>query len=202
MVDKRRFSSGQIVTMVVAVCAAVALAPVGVMAATGSFINIVDPINGGSKARVNGSGGLHTTTIDALTKSHTRVDDGKLRIGDGSGNLTVDGHVSSRYINSVVYQSPSGGLSCGASAAGVKVGTLDLSRYRGLRFAVHSGPGYQTIIRLMPRAGSEVFTTSFIGDFVIPAGEIRHAVFHDLPSHADMIVFFCNQAKIFVYGLT
>jgi hypothetical protein len=42
--------------MVVAVCAAVVLAPVGVMAATGTLVNIADPGNAARVARV-GSGG-------------------------------------------------------------------------------------------------------------------------------------------------
>jgi len=55
-----RFSSNQIVTMVVAVAAAVVLAPVGVMAATGTLVNITDPTNGARKAKVGSSGTLYT----------------------------------------------------------------------------------------------------------------------------------------------
>ena len=51
-----RFSTKQVVAMVVSVCAAVVLAPVGVMAATGQIVNIVDPGNASRQARV-GSGG-------------------------------------------------------------------------------------------------------------------------------------------------
>lgn len=51
-----RFSSKQVVTMVACVSAAVVLAPVGVMAATGTLVNITDPVLGERKARI-GSGG-------------------------------------------------------------------------------------------------------------------------------------------------
>lgn len=53
-----RFSSNQIVTMVVAVAAAVVLAPVGVMAATGQLVNIVDPGNASRQVRVGSDGTL------------------------------------------------------------------------------------------------------------------------------------------------
>lgn len=56
------FSSKQIVTMVVAVSAAVVLAPVGVMAATGQLVNIADPGNAGRVARVAGAGTLQVET--------------------------------------------------------------------------------------------------------------------------------------------
>lgn len=68
-----RFSGTQITTMVVAVCVAMIALPVGVMAATGSFVNIVDPVNSAAKARVNGVGGLWTTDVDPISKSQGRV---------------------------------------------------------------------------------------------------------------------------------
>jgi hypothetical protein len=67
----RRFTGRQITTMVVAAAIAVVAAPVGAMAATGSFVNITDPVNAAQKARVDASG--------------------HLEVGDGSGALTVDG---------------------------------------------------------------------------------------------------------------
>ncbi|HEV2889224.1 MAG TPA: hypothetical protein VGX28_02520 [Frankiaceae bacterium] len=68
-----RFSSNQIVTMVCAVAAAVVLAPVGVMAATGQLVNIVDPSNAGRAARVGSGGTLHVETRPgAVQNSFTR----------------------------------------------------------------------------------------------------------------------------------
>jgi hypothetical protein len=52
------FSSKQVVTMVVAVCAAVGLAPVAVFAATGQLVNITDPAYSTRQARVSTGGGL------------------------------------------------------------------------------------------------------------------------------------------------
>ena len=52
-----QFSSKQVVTMVVAVCATVVLAPVGVYAATGQLVNIVDASTGRA-AKVSGNNAL------------------------------------------------------------------------------------------------------------------------------------------------
>ncbi|HWL36856.1 MAG TPA: hypothetical protein VNQ77_11735 [Frankiaceae bacterium] len=52
-----RFSSKQVVAMVAAGCAAVVLAPVGVHAATGQLVNVVDKLTGQS-ARVSTNGAL------------------------------------------------------------------------------------------------------------------------------------------------
>ncbi|HEX8003261.1 MAG TPA: hypothetical protein VF519_11260 [Mycobacteriales bacterium] len=53
-----RFTNKQVVTMVCAVAAAVVLAPVGVMAATGQLVNIVDPSSAGRAVRVTSDGAL------------------------------------------------------------------------------------------------------------------------------------------------
>jgi len=71
-----RFTGRQITTMIVAVCVAIIAFPVGVYAATGSLVNITDPVTKANKARVDASG--------------------RLKVGDGSGVLTVDGTVTSR----------------------------------------------------------------------------------------------------------
>ena len=55
-----RFTGKQVVTMVACVCAAVVLAPVGVMAATGQLVNITDPTNANRKAKVGSSGTVYT----------------------------------------------------------------------------------------------------------------------------------------------
>ncbi len=57
-----RFTSKQVVAMVVAVSAAVVLAPVGVMAATGSLVNIADGSNSSRLTRVGSNGTLFTET--------------------------------------------------------------------------------------------------------------------------------------------
>ena len=66
-----RFTGKQVTTMVVAICAAAVLAPISAQA-VGTAVNIVD----------------------AVTGSKAKVDAGKVRIGDGSGALTVDGIVA------------------------------------------------------------------------------------------------------------
>ena len=68
-----RFTSKQVVTMVVAVSAAVVLAPVGVMAATGQLVNIVDPVLADRKVRVGSVGALQVETRPGVTSSAVNV---------------------------------------------------------------------------------------------------------------------------------
>jgi len=69
------------------------LAPVGVNAATGSTVNIVDPLSSARKARVTTTGQLSVADIDPVSGSLGRVTQGVRWVGDGSGPLTVDGSV-------------------------------------------------------------------------------------------------------------
>lgn len=74
------FSSKQVVAMVVAVCAAVVVAPVGVMAATGQLVNIADPGNAGRVARVGAAGTLQVEVRPGVVQNsfstmHERVTD-------------------------------------------------------------------------------------------------------------------------------
>ena len=77
--------------------AAIAL-PRAVEAATGSSMNITDPATATRKARVTSGGTLATGVCDPFTTpsatSCARVSGGKVRVGDGSGDLTVDGEVT------------------------------------------------------------------------------------------------------------
>ena len=68
-----RFSSKQVVAMVASVCAAVVLAPVGVMAATGQLVNIVDPSNAGRAARVAPVGALMVETRPGVVSNSANV---------------------------------------------------------------------------------------------------------------------------------
>jgi hypothetical protein len=71
-----RFTGRQITTIAVAIAVAVIAFPVSVFAATGSLVNITDPVTKSHKARVDASG--------------------RLKVGDGSGLLSVDGTLNSR----------------------------------------------------------------------------------------------------------
>jgi hypothetical protein len=53
-----QFTSKQVVTMVVAVCAAAVLTPAAVGAATGQLVNIVDPTTASRQAKVTSNGAL------------------------------------------------------------------------------------------------------------------------------------------------
>lgn len=80
----RRFTNRQVVTMVVAICAAVVLAPVGALAATGSLVNITDPVHSAYKARVSSAGRLLATPCDG--NSCAAVDGSSLRVGGTLGS--------------------------------------------------------------------------------------------------------------------
>jgi len=89
-------SGRSIAVLATAIVVAAVLMPAGVMAATGSFVNVRDPWNTGTsgQARVVNNK-LATETCDigsttANTSTCARVDAGKLRVGDGSGALTVE----------------------------------------------------------------------------------------------------------------
>lgn len=56
------FTPKHVVTLVACVCAAAVLAPVGVLAATGTLVNISDPVYGSRKARVSAANAL---TVDS-----------------------------------------------------------------------------------------------------------------------------------------
>lgn len=92
---KNRLTGRQVTTMVVAVCVAAVLTPVGVNAATGALSNIVDPVYAARKARVSNLGALVVVEADPFTNTRAKVStDGKRLVGDGSGALTVDGRIS------------------------------------------------------------------------------------------------------------
>jgi hypothetical protein len=68
-----RFEAKHVVTMVVALCAAAVLAPVGVMAATGQHVNITDPVIGSRQVRVGSAGALQVETRPGVTSTAANV---------------------------------------------------------------------------------------------------------------------------------
>jgi hypothetical protein len=85
-----RFEPKHVVTMVVAVCAAAVLAPVGVMAATGQIVNIVDPVLSARQVRVGSGGTLQVesragATSGAFNKSFTFQGLGFHKIAEATG---------------------------------------------------------------------------------------------------------------------
>jgi hypothetical protein len=62
-----RFQPRHVVAIVASVCAAAVLAPVGVMAATGTLVNITDPYSSARQARVGASGTLFGETRAGVT---------------------------------------------------------------------------------------------------------------------------------------
>ena len=86
-----RLTGRQVTTMVVALCVAVIAFPVGAFAATLTKVRIADSTQSSRVAHVTAQGRISTTTCDA--DGCAAVDAGRLRVGDGSGALTVDGSV-------------------------------------------------------------------------------------------------------------
>lgn len=85
-----KFQPRHIVTMVVAVCAAAVLAPVGVMAATGQLVNIADPFISGRSARIGSGGTLQVesragATSGAFNKSFSFQGLGFHKIAETTG---------------------------------------------------------------------------------------------------------------------
>jgi hypothetical protein len=80
-----RFTGGQITAMVIAVCAAAVLTPVGAMAATGPATNISDPVKPAYKARVTPAGSLAVSQRDPINGAQARV--------NASGQQLVSGNV-------------------------------------------------------------------------------------------------------------
>ena len=72
-----QFQPKHVVAMVVALSAAAILTPVGVMAATGTLVNIADPNDGSRRARVGTSNALFTETRPGVPTGAFNV-----RIGD------------------------------------------------------------------------------------------------------------------------
>lgn len=65
--ENPRWSPRQITTMVVAICCAVVLAPLGAIAATGNLVNITDPVHAARKARVDANGRLTVSDRGPVT---------------------------------------------------------------------------------------------------------------------------------------
>lgn len=68
-----KFAPKHVVAIVACVCAAAVLAPVGVMAATGTLVNLTDPVDGSRKARVSGISGLYVDTRPRATAGSFHV---------------------------------------------------------------------------------------------------------------------------------
>lgn len=124
MQPSRRFTGRQITIMVAAACAAIVLAPAGAVAATSMF-SIADPSHPTYKARVTASGRLVIAPCDS--DSCAAVDSGKLRVGDGSGALTVDGTVVVGSPSSAWYATANLGTDPAAALAGPTTSPIDLT---------------------------------------------------------------------------
>lgn len=114
-----KITGRQLTVMVVAVCAAAVLTPAAVSAATGSLVNITDPVTASQKARVVG---------------------GALKVSDGSGAVTVDGVVVTKDAVTTWAATSPGLANNGtdrlllrqaAALVGVTLGTLTMSHESG-----------------------------------------------------------------------
>ncbi|HVF05391.1 MAG TPA: hypothetical protein VNA20_11175 [Frankiaceae bacterium] len=157
-----KFEPKHVVAMVASVCAAAVLAPVGVIAATGTLVNITDPSVASRKARVTTSGSLQTEsragfgpntinrhwtadTLESFTFSEVTGPDRlaltELTLGSvGPSNGTTTGH---HYVDIVSYVQGTGTGTCGTSSTGWTVTTLRRTVVRNFHPSVQidwSGP--------------------------------------------------------------
>lgn len=134
--DRTRFSGRQLTVMVVAVCAAIMLAPVGVMAATGSGVNIIDPVTSANKARVSGNGTLLIAPRDVHTGATAAIDGSSLRVG---GTVNVGNLPSSQVVTSGDSTVRLGGASGVLVTAGNQAfsSSINTSGYASVRVAVY-----------------------------------------------------------------
>ena len=68
-----KFAPKHVVMIVMSICAALILAPVGVMAATGQLVNLVDPADASRKARIGSAGSLRVETRPGVTNGAQNV---------------------------------------------------------------------------------------------------------------------------------
>lgn len=87
-----RFSGRQITVMVVAISVAVVLAPVGAVAATGSLVNVTDPVYSTYRARVTSKGSLAVTPRDPVSGVQARVNSSGQQLV--SGSVSISNHPS------------------------------------------------------------------------------------------------------------
>lgn len=164
-----QFAPKHVVTMVACVCAAVVLAPVGVMAATGQLVNITDPHTSTRKARVGSTGTLQVESragspAGAYTKFFEKLTDvtGKVvveaaypkRIAVTEFTATVHGDVTPPNEVRIYYRIRTSGTGSCAAHTGwtlpVTLRTITLSETQQLLF---TGP---PLLLPKPAAGQAV----------------------------------------------
>lgn len=150
------FAPKHVVAIVACVSAAVVLAPVGVMAATGTLVNLTDPLDSSRKARVSGISGLYVDTRPRATAGsfHVALQDVTNVVGQvvretanpngiavTSLVVTVKGDTASSTNHVRLYSRvrESGTASCGSGGTGWSVPKMLVS------VAVHAGATQQVV---------------------------------------------------------
>jgi hypothetical protein len=160
MSNEKRFSGRQITTIVVAVAVAIIAFPVGVLAATGTLVNITDPTNASHKAHVNSAGRLLVTADGTVNAWHY-----------ANGNLagisdTVLGPTSQVInITSLTVITQTGGTNFAMTALRVPGTATDCSVIESttplyaadnLSAGVPLTPAFSTPVQVRPAAGKKV----------------------------------------------
>jgi hypothetical protein len=129
-----------VVTLIACVCAAVVLAPVGVMAATGSLVNVIDPSNSSRQAHVTSNGAL-------------RVENGSIAAGQAFSKTSdpissLGFHVlfevtgPTRMALTDVSLTSDTGLSQAVTGYGSRIELVALTRTSGTSACGYSAPGW------------------------------------------------------------
>jgi hypothetical protein len=140
---RARFSTSQVTTMVVAVAAAVVLAPVAVIAATGTIVNVTDGVNANRIARVNSSselnvsqraavlpGSLNSSTNGGINQRRLLVQTvGPTRMAVTELDIATRGGAGSAMVHLISWYRTSGTGTCANVIAGTTTGfTSTLTR--------------------------------------------------------------------------
>jgi hypothetical protein len=80
-VNEAVFTPRQAIAFVAVFALAALVLPVGVRAATGQIVNLVDPVYSTSRARVHSNGAVRNVLTDPVLGSYASVDGSSLRVG-------------------------------------------------------------------------------------------------------------------------
>jgi hypothetical protein len=164
-----RFEPKHVVTMVACVCAAVVLAPVGVMAATGSYVNITDPFSTARKARVSTDGALRVESR-AGANSNT--------FSNASGDLTsnafstlAEATYPTRIAVTEMSFSVDSGIQAANTAYAARIEVYRMVRTSGTAACARTAPGWTAkLMRVAVVVPSEMRELTFAGSPLVLAG--------------------------------
>jgi hypothetical protein len=164
-----------VVTIVVSVCAAVVLAPVGVMAATGSLVNITDPVDASRKARVNPDGTLRVEARSLAGSGTFNKTSGDLAFA-GSSAALVTATSPTRIAVTELSVSADTYITANNPQYTARVEIYQLTRTSGTAACAMSASGWtQQLLRYVSVASGQTVDLTFGGSPMVlsaPTGQV------------------------------